>query len=173
MTCRSFLYTYVCVHVGSRHDIFWLFISSAIILSQICIHSQIFTIVMNNNKQLWDFAKSISDSNVCEKKSTKPFIPHRIDGLLSYLASHFYSQHKLNQIQHYRQSIKRLLKIKNWSSLNRILKFSLTIYDPTPSFLCSIYARFSNMNTLNLTCYYVTSNGFSFKSLAFRWTSHL
>jgi len=113
MTCRSFLYNYVCVHVGSRHDIFWLFISSTISLSQICIHSQIFTIIMNNNKQLWDLVKNISDSKVREKKSIEPFIPHRIDGLLSYLAPHFYSQHKLNQIQHYLQTIKRLLKKQN------------------------------------------------------------
>ena len=60
----------------------------------------------------------------------------------------------MNQIQHYHQSIKRLLKKKNWSSLNRCLQFSLTIYDPTPPFLWSLYPRFSNLNTLDLTCYY-------------------
>jgi len=54
--------------------------------------------------------KSISYSKLREKKSIEPFIPHHIDGLLSYLASHFYRQHKLNQAQHYHQSIKRLLK---------------------------------------------------------------
>jgi len=36
--------------VGSRHGIFWLFTTSTISLSQICIRTQIFIIIMNNNK---------------------------------------------------------------------------------------------------------------------------
>jgi len=70
---------------------------------------------MNNNKQLWDLVKRILDSELREKKSIEPFILHHIDGL-SYLAPHFYSQHKLNQIQHYHQFIKRLLKKKRVKS---------------------------------------------------------
>jgi len=66
---------------------------------------------MNNKKQLWDLVKSILDSELREKKSTESFILHHIDGL-SYLAPHFYSQHKLNHIQHYHQFIKKAIEEK-------------------------------------------------------------
>jgi hypothetical protein len=84
---------------------------------------------MKNNKQLWDLVKSISDSKLCEKNSTKPFIPHHIDGLLSYLAPHFYSQHKLNQMQHYHQSIKRLLKKKKTGKKKIVVTPDVKIYE--------------------------------------------
>ena len=79
---------------------------------QLCsriFHTQIFTIIMNNNKELWDLVKSIPDSELREKKS---FMPHHIHGLLSKQAPHFYNQQKLKQIEDYHQFIKRQLNKK-------------------------------------------------------------
>ncbi|XP_039690652.1 uncharacterized protein, partial [Medicago truncatula] len=43
---------------------------------------------------------------------------------------------------------------KQFLSISNCLKFSLTIYDPTPPFLCDLFPRFSNLNSLDLRCYY-------------------
>ena len=47
-----------------------------------------------------------------------------------------------------------LPRLQAVSLYNNCLKFSLTIYDPTPPFLCDLFPRFSNLNSLDLTCYY-------------------
>jgi hypothetical protein len=79
----------------------WSLLENTFVPIKCCRKSNIPTkIIMRNKKQLWKLVESISDLESRERKSTKPFTPHYMDGLISYVAPHFYSNQELNQILH-------------------------------------------------------------------------
>jgi len=51
-------------------------------------------------------------------------------------------------------SLSLSLSSKQFLSITTNWKFSITLYDQTPPFLCSLISRFSNQNSLDLTWYY-------------------
>ena len=55
---------------------------------------------MRNKRQLWKLVESISDLESREKKCSKPFTPHYMDAVVSYVAPHFYSKKEMRQILH-------------------------------------------------------------------------